>query len=284
MQGYWAINVDDRTDESFIVASRRGMAIRKGDELALVSRLHGGIVFVATAIVDAVKQAKEIAAPAAPDDVPRRYYEVIYGRLKKFDEPIPLDLLSYSLQRLTNFNRPSVHFRRAYVRLSFSDYETIRTGRIYWARTAFGTILNALPASAQSFLQIHLLSEGAINSNNEINYRRAFELLEKFLEANYFQVGKLFSAIDRELGAIRAEQGGKPPPERLFLKGDENEPADSLQGQGAYFDDLLSEFFPPNERTLLGTIKDIIERQSEIESNFEKNFRGIGWPLQKKRG
>lgn len=281
MPGYWGVNARERTEHSFFVSSRRGISIRKGDELVLTSEHHEGLVFSGTARVEAVRELKE--APSA-DEVPRRKYEVTFDAIQPLKTTAALDFLRYSLGRVTNFDRPGVHFRRNYVRLSAFDFATIKTGRIFWARTAFGTILNALPQEVQRALQIQLLSDGAIAPGGELNYRLALSVLEQFLDVNYFKVGELLRAIQTELSGLRATQGGSSLPQQIYLSDDGDEGRDSVIDQAATFKRLLQEFYPDGEESLLAEIRSQAERQSTVELEFEKNFRGTRWPLQKKRG
>lgn len=282
MPSYWAINARARAGGAFVIPSRRGVSIREGDSLVFYSGEGNQSAFRQAARVLGVVEVGARESPEAMGISSQRFFQVKFDHVQDLDVEVTLETLKYSLQRVRRFDKPHAHFRRTYTRISGFDFETIRTGRIFWARTVFGTILNELPLEVQRVLQSELLSARAISPSGELDCEIGLAVLKDFIDSRYLKVARLFSGIDSLLGDLARVGIRRLIPEELSFRDEGDDAGDSILLQVRLFEEFLTELSPQNHESLWESIQRLVSAAEGGQAVFTKEFRRAQWPLMKK--
>jgi hypothetical protein len=133
----------DPDKSEFTVYSSRPPAFRSGDCVVLLGGYGKGISFDYSASLVAITSASSDALTTTTATV---------DKWQKLPDDTTLALLQFSLTAVKNFDRPQLHFRRAYRRLPMTDLQTIKSGEPFAERSAYYLLLRALPnALRESF-------------------------------------------------------------------------------------------------------------------------------------
>lgn len=137
-------------------------------------------------------------------------------------EGLNLDTLWYSLTIVRNTSKPDVHFRRGYRLLPQEDFETIKKGDPFLARSGYFELLNALPQSLRAAFEAEqVLLAG--QARERVTFRERLERLYAFIDQRVLAVDRLL----RELAEVTAELDlDGAPIEHWFVS--EPDPAEGL--------------------------------------------------------
>lgn len=136
-----AINLDSVGDKWSLLANdtlRLPKTVSANDRVLLYKKRGGEVNFVQTTSVEFTKT----------ESISGVGQEVILIQLRSpqdLESPTSLSAVTCSLELITRFDYPSKHFLRPIRKMSVNDFETIEKQSIFWARSAFGFYLNALP-------------------------------------------------------------------------------------------------------------------------------------------
>ncbi len=125
----------------------------------------------------------DISEPSETDGY--RICKIVIFHIESLKTPYTLDDYAYSLIKVyKHFDNPIIHFQQKYFRIYDQDFETISTGNIFLARTAFGKILNALPIEhINNFLSFYL--DGDISrAFGGVDYVEGFRKLKVYVDHN----------------------------------------------------------------------------------------------------
>jgi len=149
-------------------------------------------------------------------------------------EELDLDTMWYSLTIVRNTTRPHVHFCRGYRLLPKADFETIKKGEPFIARSGYFELLNALPPSLRAEFDAEQLLMAAGDAHERVRFREKFERLHVFIEQRVLAVGRLLHDLADVIVRVDLDGG---PIEHVFAS--DAEP--SKDGFASRFDDLASQ-------------------------------------------
>ena len=184
-----------------------------------------------------------------------------------------LDRLSFSLVSIDNYNKPISHFQQQIRNIDFEDYETIKAGWVFLARTAFAKIANALPKRNRFEFWLRMDKEYKIQQDKPLDYVKLFELLYDYIDARIFSRGRLLIASDDMLRANWPELSENALTEIGFS--DEAGNRDSIRVQADRFRTLFEEGKPE----LLKQLNDEVMRNVASETRFINLFKNKPLPL-----
>ena len=198
-------------------------------------------------------------------------------------EGLDLDALWYSLTVVRNTRKPHVHFRRGYRLLPLEDFETIKGGEPFIARSGYFELLNALPQSLRAaFESEQILAAG--EGRERVSFRERLERIYVFIDQRVLAVGRLLHELADVIATVHLDGG---PIEHVFAsdaeptKGGFTSRPDDLAFQLRRFARLrevltaeVSDQSVNEQRDLIGdTLRqlDSSERRSS-EARFERLF------------
>jgi len=269
---YWAVddaNISPPND--LTIFSNRVVNMRHGDEVVLFKRVgDNDIEFHTRAIIE------ESQVGRYEED--KQKYVAHLSNLRVLTDSSLLSELTYSLQKIYNFRQPRRHFLRKYLSLSQYDFDSITSGSIYWARTAFGIYINMLGRQQLE----HFIQETAASSPevfiHQWDFGLAWKVLRQFIEVQYIAAAELLRFVH-----ARADQiSGSDIPNLNYMElgvSTEDGENDSLYEQEV----LLSKFLAatrPEEGDLLERLSHRIAEESASQEAFQEAFRYTSWPLQ----
>lgn len=178
---------------------------------------------------------------------------------------------NYSIKRITNFESPAVNFKAQLGSLHKAEYEGIINGEYFYARTAFGKYVNALPQEHQlAFIKYFMEIAPEIYFNTTKNFDRALEVLENYIE-NRITIPAIFMnesfkiltdyVLETELNEIGLSKEG--------------ETIDYLKPQIDIIESYLKEVRNKEEKVEIN--QDF--RNSEIQFLYKKHFAKSDWPI-----
>lgn len=257
------------------IASRRMPRMSAGDTVLLLEGRNQRR-FTATAIVLRVVHIQSDGADEA------MFTKIELGSATALPEGLDLDALWYSLTIVRNTSRPNVHFRRGYRLLPLDDFETIRNGEPFIARTGYFELWNSLPPSLKAAFESEQILLAGGGRERE-GFRQRLERLYKFIDKRVLAVGRLLHALEEVAGALNLDGA---PVEHWFAAETEASPGvaarpDNLAVQLRRFAGLREVLTGEaggqsanKERDLIGDAirrLDIPDRQP-IEHRFERLF------------
>ncbi|MCZ6692192.1 MAG: hypothetical protein O7H41_21625 [Planctomycetota bacterium] len=276
---YWA--VDDRHYDPLHnrvkLSSWRRVSILPPDRIVLFQRDTGDVSFIGTTAVLSASSEEQ------PEERPLHTFET--EELESFDTPRDLESIAYSLTLIKRFDRPHLHFSRAYRLLGKNNFSVIQRGSIFWARTAFGRYVNALhPDQIRNFVQFIAQTEPELLVRPS-PFSLAWQALRTFLRYEYVGATELLHAIRDIAERIQGSLGGDFSYSALQISSSDESRNDSLAVQEArlsrFVDSLASDQDAPN---LLERIDERISDSFESEKVFEAEFEGTRWPMLKTSG
>jgi hypothetical protein len=272
---FWAINrrVFTPADSTIRFSQRRRPTIAAGDDVVLFERERDGVVFDATGTV------KEAASTSVAEN--QLAFTAVVTPISRLDPPRLLLDFTYSLIKVYRYNRPARHFTGKYVSLTSADYKAIDAAHIFWARTAFGTYLNALPGAAVTqFIQSVAETDPDLLVGRS-SYGALWVYLYTFIKERYLGAHQLTAAIAEMAERLEVE-GHTFAYDQIRLGEDDVEVTDGIQEQGrrlAAFAASL-ERSTDDERDIFAAMNSRITANDQTETTFEAQFRGTRWPTQ----
>src|SRR5262245_50391951 len=116
-------------------------------------------------------------------------------------EDLDLDVMWYSLTIVRNTTQPQVHFRRGYRLLPNEDFETIRRGETFVARSGYFELLNALSRSLRAvFESEQILFSGEVRGR--ARFRERLGRLYSFVDQHVLAVGRLLQDLETEIAKV----------------------------------------------------------------------------------
>lgn len=201
--------------------------------------------------------------------------------LNELDPERELSDFAFSLQKVYRyFFEPERHFiRNRYLSLTQADFDTIIKGRLYWARTAFGTYFNRLPETTQDEFIRYIVDEDVRLLIGDINYATLWTFLRTYLEGTFEGAHALLNAIRLTIGTL-AGKGMNITFDELQLGEDDSNVTDSINQQYQRLDGFMTSLQSTNTTgvSLFVAIDQMIERNASNELEFEQIFKGTRWP------
>lgn len=250
--------------------TRRSVGIKQGDAILGSENPIGKVRFVWQARAGDIS-ARPLSELKRDVDPNLKLYSIQLAEHQALEPARELEDLQYSLQKVWRLDRPNLHFRQPYTRISEEDLGTILGDRIFWARTALLRFLMALP----EVLRAEIVTEQVLPSrvDGQFGYRVRWRHFRQHLEASFLPLAELFHGIEDEL----LQLGALAPPEAYFRDDAEDRP-DSIREQATRFREFAASLDMPAQRSLLDAIDAHIEENSETERRFERLFESTPWP------
>lgn len=273
---YWAFreNFFYQDVSAIIMESGRKVWVNEGDHVILFERSDEDVLFKSHGLVTST----------ALEDLGESgfRFKANLSIIQIFEQARYLEDFSYSLIKIYRYGEPARHFCRRYLELSDYDFRTLVEAKIYWARTGFGYFINQLP-------QVHLIRFMSMLAETEINmllqqtgYNKAWQVLRNFIEEEYVSAGQVFESISKQFDNFLEYPDIELNPSSISMSSDEEDDIpDSIDQQIRLFSQFTqSLFIEDNEISLLQEIDRKIEQEQLLEKTFQKNFKGIPWPIQ----
>lgn len=200
-----------------------------------------------------------------------------FKEAKPFNRNKYLDDYTYSLIKIyKRYLQPVRHFSRQITKLEKSDFETLEKEKIFYERTVFGKLINALPYQNRLEFILYSLKEFDKPDIKNIPISDAVPFLKKFVESGIIEIGKLLISSKEMINSLQD----------TFTNGidigfiDENIPGnknfkvDLLIPQAELFENLfeISDFKSVYSSQVLTSLKPDLSR-------FNKLFGKRSWPV-----
>lgn len=281
---YWAVDQNNLDGKELAIKSNRRVSISKGDYVILFYRDYRSVEFnsygrVAEAIRERNQNQFYERTGENEGEEEGEYYSIV-ARLAEIiviENPLTLDDLAYSLEKVYRYDRPYRHFSRQYVALSLEDFETITNGLIYWSRTTFGVFINALRSEQLERFVKYLAEYYTDILLSPPDYDKAWQALRIFIEREYIAAADLLKEIHHQTNSLNAELDLNLYYNELGLSSDEDSKANLLYEQEQLLSDFTSSLILEKEN-ILQEISTTI-KISDSENRFQKIFRRTPWPL-----
>lgn len=262
---YWFFKLENNSlnDKRLNFATRTKFKGKIGDGIIFLTRQSGEFSFTSYGIINLIKSKKL-------ED--KLYVNEIFLKIYEITEQVNLlENYNYSLKRITNFKRPEVNFKAQLGSLHKAEYEGIIAGEFFYARTAFGKYVNALPQEHQlAFIKYFMEIAPEIYFNPTKNFDRALEILEDYIENRVTTPARLMNegfkiltkyVLETELDKIGVSKEGKT--------------IDRLIPQIDIIENHLEEVRIKEEMDEIN--RDF--RSSELQSLYKKRFAKTDWPI-----
>ncbi|MFD2556047.1 hypothetical protein [Sphingobacterium tabacisoli] len=188
-----------------------------------------------------------------------------------------LSELEYSLPIISNYLKPEVHFQTQYRTLEKDDYQTIVKGWIYATRTVFGKLANALPRQNKLEFMIESIDNFSTINFKEISLVDGLDFLYKYIDRRILSRGELLIGIDR---ILNRHLGDLLPVEEVGLIDPQSNKAQNINSQAKIFNDL---FQLEKGKNLKDSLRETIDKNSQLEERFQKMFSRKTWPIDLER-
>jgi hypothetical protein len=274
----WAIDIRrfDEDEKAFYIASTRSVSMSEGHRVVSFARGANGVRFLWYGTIVAVTPSDE---ETKSKEQGSSTFVVVVSIEDEFEgDGRYLEDYAFSLLKVRRYAESWRHFTRSYVSLEIFDFETIVEGWIFWARTAFGTFVNALP-TVKLFEYLRLAAEDqpalVIRGGDMAS---AWRLLKIFIEDEYVAPASLFHAAAKVLRELGDELQVTALVEEFGVS-DQGQRTDLLVEQADRFDTFVDSLQESKNGSLLREFDEAVERDGETESRFEKRFAEVQWPL-----
>lgn len=275
---YWAIDMNCVWNNKVKIESRRKVSVSDKDKLVLFKRHYDTVTFYSAGS----------ARNSKIDSVESSFlYTCDIEELEQFENTIDLGVFRYSLEKVYRYKEPARHFRRRYLHLSESDYQTIVRGEIFWPRTAFGLFANKLDNEQlyRFVRELAMKSPDLLLGHNDIN--TAWDQLKSFIISEFVNAADLLTDIKHKVEQINSNGRINIPYNNIgidFSRNLENAPnAKPVVALLAKQEKLLSDFkdsLQDDNVNLFDALDERMQTNYNGRDRFEKIFRGIRWPLQ----
>jgi hypothetical protein len=188
----------------FVITSRRQPSIKDGDTIVTFTYMGRDAEFKDSGKVVGVSHSD------AKDEDGYFRTRVSVSEWSPLKEAVDLKSVLYSLTFVHNLEKPYLHFYRGYRSLPTEDFETIISGEVFVSRTAYYTLLEALPHSLQIAFQIQQLLEPPLRRTNT-RFDEQLRRLEQFIADRVISIGNQIIELNRtiEQCEFHARNGSK---------------------------------------------------------------------------
>jgi hypothetical protein len=281
--------------EIAILSRERKSPVKPSEKVLIANNITDNLIFLGEGIVDFVMEPRLLKDEDLDNwpnkEFAKRYIHDLKKTQENKDKPIhlhkfnisnfrafqgsnfTLDRLSFSLLAVDKFAKPIVHFQHQIRNLTWEDYETIRQGWVYLARTAFAKIANALPLRNRIELRLWIDKEFGYERENEVDYIKYFDLLYEYLEARIFSRGRLLIATDEMINEVLQDMSSQDRVQ-IGLSTELGIP-DSIREQA----DRFRKLFEKGKPELLKELNDEVIRNRDSQERFQQLFRYEPLPL-----
>ncbi|MEO1215574.1 MAG: hypothetical protein AAFY45_18720 [Bacteroidota bacterium] len=267
---------------------RRNVSIQAGDKFIALQNEELDAVFTHFGSVEKIEKIK--------DDSIQELAFVFKIELRsegKLQINNQLADFAYSLKRITNYLSPEKHFNRSYSNIDEFDFETIREGRIYIARTAFGRLINSMELTHRiNFIRHYVSDDPEAFLVKDKNYIEAYNRLSNYIKIIIIQPARqLREAFSLFKEIVNYDQITE---QTTFQKESENTlkvKADTISNQVEIVETFLNKHDTQNtlvsqevDSKIEPNFLDYLETQvSSLESDQifsnSKKFRELDWPI-----
>lgn len=244
---YWLI----RTDAPSVASGREGTSFTLKTRRKPRISVSDFVIFLENSPEPEFKRYGQVSEVEShhertfePNQTELQFTKVSVKEIHAFPEDLELDDMRYSLTFVRNTSLPSVHFRRGYRRISEEDFETLKSGKPFVARTGYFELLKALPLELQSEFRAELMLDYQLRDKH--SYTLLFEKLTTFVAHRVLSVGNLLAELQQivEELDVRNENGFRV--RHVFAEDDESFPgirsrSDELAEQNRRFSDLRND-------------------------------------------
>jgi hypothetical protein len=271
----------DLPKNSCVIESRRRPRIAAHDVLVLLKRTSAGATFSSSA------EVTHVATTDSGEVGGLRQTKIETGDWISLPDDSTVEVLRFSLTIVHNLRNPQHHFRGGYRRLPREDFDTIRSGEAFVARTTYFELLGALPEDLRNQFRAGELLSSSFELGQPTFEARLHRLCE-FLSMRVLSVGKLLEQLSDvlERAELRDERG-RSYAHQFFDDDGLTGRGDDIEKQAAVFRDLADalgeqeiahEEGQPVRRDTLSTVLTEIQTKDRLprESLFELLFRGRG--------
>ena len=267
----WAVDSSEVTSGN--VAARQSLrSLRENDRVLFFQRNGNDITFSSVGKIAAVKASEGEQI-------------VEFGETENISPSRSLQVLAYSLRKVTRFDHPARHFRNRINKLNEDDFDTILNGEVYLSRSAFGYFINQLPA--ERFLEfvrwISIDSSELLIENPD--FKALWSRLRSWIESEYIEPFSYIDAIEDLAQQLRGT-GVEFERIRIGIRG-KNLNA-SIASLHTNLNTLYVSLGKPmmNSNHALEPQSDLLSRidlrmsdSSYSELRFENIFRNQPWPI-----
>ena len=176
---YWAIDNNQRSQETVTLYSKRQIRIDEGDKIILFIRDRHSVKFISSAVIQ-----NRMGTIGISEQSNRFEFKISPPVMIEHD--LSAKDLRFSLEKVYRFSMPEKHFKRRYVSLSKNDFFTIVEKEIHIERTMLGEYLDALPGSIYTDFIRHLISL-EINWMTHPNYTNILKVFFNFIDSEYLE-------------------------------------------------------------------------------------------------
>lgn len=217
---------------------------------------------------------RELDKVGVSDSKPLFLYKLRVGDLEALEGPnYTLDRLSYSLLSVDRYSKPLSHFQHQVRKINYFDFETIRNGWVYLARTTFAKIANALPLTNRIELRLWIDKAFGYEQALDINYIDYFELVYEYLERRIFSRGRLLIAIEDMISEVFPELS-EYEKSQIGLLCEEQRP-DEISAQAQRF----RRMFGGGKEEMLQELQKEVHENQKAEERFANQFVRQPLPL-----
>lgn len=175
-------------ENSITILSKSRPRFRRKDGVILAEGSGKNLIFSETSTIVAVEYPETAPLGEA------RETKIALDEWKPLKQDTTLDLLQFSLKCVWNFDRPDLHFRRAYRKLPAPDIRTIAAGEPFILRTAYYSLLKSLPPRIQELFEREL-KDSTDRPHARVSLEDRFRKLFRFIDDRILSVGKLLKHL-----------------------------------------------------------------------------------------
>ncbi len=262
---YWFFKLENNSlnNKTINFETRTKFKGKIGDGIVFLSIQSGDLSFTYYGIIDSLEFEK-IDEKLYINKVFLKIYEI-------YEEDNLLENYTYSIKRITNFERPEVNFKVQLGTLQKVEFDGIINGEFFYARTAFGKYVNALPGDHQlAFVKYFIEIAPEIYFSTTKNFDKALEVLENYIQdritipARFLNQG--FKILSNYVNDSELNDIGVSTPDK---------PIDRLKPQIDIIEKHLDEVRNKEER--VENSRDF--RNSEVQDLYKKRFSKTDWPF-----
>ncbi|WP_321960048.1 hypothetical protein [Paraburkholderia sp. J7] len=256
--------------------------MRRNDQILLHS--SGVRLFPGVFSVSDLKQEESIEDGGFPfsgqtgelelPNVRYRYY-ISLSQVDASNEAVELSDLKYSLSFIRRMDNPAVHFRQPYRRVTRFDFETISKGRIFWSRTGYFSLFNALPIILRLQFEFdEVVDHGTLEN---INYIMKFKRISDFVRRTIVSVGTLLQETEERWKELQLKTFSNHINsfDQIYFSTEDGQSDDSIGQQLKHFRELFEVFGSEIDGDdLLSNIMSVVTSEDGIASErlFERHF------------
>jgi hypothetical protein len=174
----------------------------------------------------------------------------------------------FSLGRVSNFNNPFKHFSTPFLGISGLEFHAIIKGKIFMSRTAFCSILGALPFEHRLSFTQYFRSR---YRDRRKDYVKAYRILLEYLDVSLTVPSKLLRASYNNLVELTDAEKAN----RIKFSESSTRPSDSLKEK---YDEVTSYLELIEAKEWIESMTVEIENNLFWEREFNRVFQSRPWP------